>query len=530
MTAGTGDAAAAVEAKPKGHAETVHMDEPSDKIDTANGDLGAPPPLTEHTPAAVNGTTHVENGVSQPVVESTVAASATTPVSEAAPAASPSGRTPSEDGGPTPPPPPTAPDPAAAAVCSAAASQPSPAACPVTMTASQPAPPTPVPAAPPALVSSPPALVSRPPASPASSAASAGSPAGRKRSAEAAANSAEPAPRQPRRSSSEQPADAPVPQRTVEMIESSLRKLRREVKAIDLLARQKEREWDNLLRLRRAKEETFQRLRRKREVLLQQPAAETSITASVIQSPTTPLTPTAPAPLIPSSTIGIATPTYSVSSSIWALKQQQDQQRQQQERLQQQQRMAHHQAAAAAAHYAPRVSVGLPRPLRPVPVPPPFVSASVSSTARLSQPPRPSVVSEANEPQYREILAQVARLNQRLAGPVEPAVSDAAHASNLAKLLMEKKKIEPALLEMLKQPHIAVRPPANGPLQMRSVAPVVQRPPPPPPPPAATEVPLCQGCGRRQAQFVCAGCGHQWYCSRDCQVEAWDSHADNCSG
>ena len=55
MTAGTGDATAAVEAKPKGHAETVHMDEPSDKIDTANGDLGAPPPLTEHTPAAVNG-------------------------------------------------------------------------------------------------------------------------------------------------------------------------------------------------------------------------------------------------------------------------------------------------------------------------------------------------------------------------------------------------------------------------------------------------------------------------------------------
>lgn len=32
------------------------------------------------------------------------------------------------------------------------------------------------------------------------------------------------------------------------------------------------------------------------------------------------------------------------------------------------------------------------------------------------------------------------------------------------------------------------------------------------------DVPQCQGCNQRPAQFVCAGCGNQWYCSRDCQV------------
>ena len=50
MTAGTSDAAAAVEVKPKGHAETGHMDEPVVKIDTANGDLSAPPPLQHDQP------------------------------------------------------------------------------------------------------------------------------------------------------------------------------------------------------------------------------------------------------------------------------------------------------------------------------------------------------------------------------------------------------------------------------------------------------------------------------------------------
>lgn len=31
--------------------------------------------------------------------------------------------------------------------------------------------------------------------------------------------------------------------------------------------------------------------------------------------------------------------------------------------------------------------------------------------------------------------------------------------------------------------------------------------------------PRCQGCHDRAAQFVCAGCGNQWYCSRECQVK-----------
>lgn len=33
-----------------------------------------------------------------------------------------------------------------------------------------------------------------------------------------------------------------------------------------------------------------------------------------------------------------------------------------------------------------------------------------------------------------------------------------------------------------------------------------------------SEVPECQGCRKREAQFVCAGCANQWYCSRECQV------------
>ncbi|XP_045464456.1 uncharacterized protein LOC123673809 isoform X2 [Harmonia axyridis] len=44
------------------------------------------------------------------------------------------------------------------------------------------------------------------------------------------------------------------------------------------------------------------------------------------------------------------------------------------------------------------------------------------------------------------------------------------------------------------------------------------------------EVPQCQGCNQKTAQFVCAGCGNQWYCSRDCQVSAWDEHSEVCCG
>ncbi|CAF4933606.1 unnamed protein product [Pieris macdunnoughi] len=47
---------------------------------------------------------------------------------------------------------------------------------------------------------------------------------------------------------------------------------------------------------------------------------------------------------------------------------------------------------------------------------------------------------------------------------------------------------------------------------------------------AAEETPLCQGCRARDAQFVCAGCANQWYCSRECQVAAWDEHSEMCSG
>uniref|UniRef100_A0A069DWA3 Putative inactive protein kinase n=1 Tax=Panstrongylus megistus TaxID=65343 RepID=A0A069DWA3_9HEMI len=44
------------------------------------------------------------------------------------------------------------------------------------------------------------------------------------------------------------------------------------------------------------------------------------------------------------------------------------------------------------------------------------------------------------------------------------------------------------------------------------------------------EIPQCQGCRQKPAQFVCAGCGNQWYCSRECQVTAWEEHSDVCSG
>lgn len=41
--------------------------------------------------------------------------------------------------------------------------------------------------------------------------------------------------------------------------------------------------------------------------------------------------------------------------------------------------------------------------------------------------------------------------------------------------------------------------------------------------------PKCQGCHKQRAQFVCAGCGNQWYCSRECQVAAWEEHSEHCS-
>ncbi|XP_077263940.1 uncharacterized protein LOC143898379 isoform X4 [Temnothorax americanus] len=47
-------------------------------------------------------------------------------------------------------------------------------------------------------------------------------------------------------------------------------------------------------------------------------------------------------------------------------------------------------------------------------------------------------------------------------------------------------------------------------------------------PPSPSAPPKCQGCIIRPAQFVCAGCGNQWYCSRSCQLAAWTTHSDHC--
>ena len=32
--------------------------------------------------------------------------------------------------------------------------------------------------------------------------------------------------------------------------------------------------------------------------------------------------------------------------------------------------------------------------------------------------------------------------------------------------------------------------------------------------------PNCQGCGKKKSEFVCAGCSNRWYCSRECQVKS----------
>ena len=37
--------------------------------------------------------------------------------------------------------------------------------------------------------------------------------------------------------------------------------------------------------------------------------------------------------------------------------------------------------------------------------------------------------------------------------------------------------------------------------------------------PQKEPVPFCQSCHSREAEFVCAGCTNQWYCSRECQVK-----------
>ena len=38
--------------------------------------------------------------------------------------------------------------------------------------------------------------------------------------------------------------------------------------------------------------------------------------------------------------------------------------------------------------------------------------------------------------------------------------------------------------------------------------------------------PLCQGCGQKKSEFVCAGCSNRWYCSRECQVGGEEEEGD----
>lgn len=40
---------------------------------------------------------------------------------------------------------------------------------------------------------------------------------------------------------------------------------------------------------------------------------------------------------------------------------------------------------------------------------------------------------------------------------------------------------------------------------------------------------VCQGCRKKPANFLCAGCNGQWYCSRECQIQAWDIHSEECN-
>ncbi|KAM7358283.1 RING-associated factor 2 isoform 1-T4 [Cochliomyia hominivorax] len=41
--------------------------------------------------------------------------------------------------------------------------------------------------------------------------------------------------------------------------------------------------------------------------------------------------------------------------------------------------------------------------------------------------------------------------------------------------------------------------------------------------------PLCQECKCNESRFVCAGCGNQWYCSKKCQISAWEKHSELCT-
>ncbi|XP_065360311.1 uncharacterized protein LOC135954165 [Calliphora vicina] len=47
--------------------------------------------------------------------------------------------------------------------------------------------------------------------------------------------------------------------------------------------------------------------------------------------------------------------------------------------------------------------------------------------------------------------------------------------------------------------------------------------------PKNIQYPLCQECKTNESRFVCAGCGNQWYCSKKCQISAWDKHSELCT-
>ncbi|TRY69212.1 hypothetical protein TCAL_14233 [Tigriopus californicus] len=53
--------------------------------------------------------------------------------------------------------------------------------------------------------------------------------------------------------------------------------------------------------------------------------------------------------------------------------------------------------------------------------------------------------------------------------------------------------------------------------------------PSPPPTPARLNGTLCQFCLNHVSKFMCAGCSNRWYCTKDCQIKDWDTHADLCS-
>ncbi|XP_075162994.1 uncharacterized protein LOC142235616 [Haematobia irritans] len=47
--------------------------------------------------------------------------------------------------------------------------------------------------------------------------------------------------------------------------------------------------------------------------------------------------------------------------------------------------------------------------------------------------------------------------------------------------------------------------------------------------PKNSHYPYCQECKIHESRFVCAGCGNQWYCSKECQITAWDKHSEICT-